>query len=298
MMFPFVSDLAAEGIPVRTTCGVLGFSTQAFYKWRARPCSDRDWADAHTTNVIVDVHADDPEFGYRFIADELEAAGQRSCERRIWRLCREQRIWSTTTKKGRRSSGKTPGPAVHDDLVRRVFSAPAPDVLWLTDITEHPTMEGKLYCCSIKDVFSNRIVGYAFGPRMTAQLAVRALRSAIARRRPESTVVVHSDRGGQFRSRAFRAALKANGLVGSMGRVAAAADNAAMESFYALLQKNVLNRRRRWHTRDELASEIITWIEHTYNRRRRQRGLGKLSPVAYELTFVSPPCLEDNELAA
>jgi transposase InsO family protein len=298
MMFPFVSDLAAEGIPVRTTCGVLGFSTQAFYKWRARPCSDRDWADAHTTNVIVDVHADDPEFGYRFIADELEAAGQRSCERRIWRLCREQRIWSTTTKKGRRSSGKTPGPAVHDDLVRRVFSAPAPDVLWLTDITEHPTMEGKLYCCSIKDVFSNRIVGYAFGPRMTAQLAVRALRSAIARRRPESTVVVHSDRGGQFRSRAFRAALKANGLVGSMGRVAAAADNAAMESFYALLQKNVLNRRRRWRTRDELASEIITWIEHTYNRRRRQRGLGKLSPVAYELTFVSPPCLEDNELAA
>ena len=129
---------------------------------------------------------------------------------------------------------------MHDDLVQRVFSAPAPDMVWLTDITEHPTLEGKLYCCSIKDVFSNRIVGYALGPRMTAQLAVRALRTAIARRRPEGTVVVHSDRGGQFRSRAFRAALKANGLVGSMGRVAAAADNAAMESFYALLQKNVL----------------------------------------------------------
>ena len=187
---------------------------------------------------------------------------------------------------------------MHDDLVQRVFSAPAPDMVWLTDITEHPTLEGKLYFCSIKDVFSNRIVGYAFGPRMTAQLAVRALRSAIARRRPQGTVVVHSDRGGQFRSRAFRAALKAKGLVGSMGRVAAAADNAAMESFYALLQKNVLNRRRRWRTRDELASEIITWIEHTYNRRRRQRRLGKLSPVAYELAFVSPPCLEDTELAA
>ena len=265
MMLPLVSDLAAEGIPVRTTCGVLGFSAQAFYKWQARPCSDRDWADAHTTNTIVDLHADDPEFGYRFIADELEALGQRSSERRIWRLCREQRVWSTTTKQGRKSHGKTPGPAVHDDLVRRVFSAPAPDVLWLTDITEHPTMEGKLYCCSIKDVFSNRIVGYALGPRMTAQLAVRALRTAIARRRPEGTVVVHSDRGGQFRSRAFRAALKANGLVGSMGRVAAAADNAAMESFYALLQKNVLNRRHRWRTRDELAYEIILWTEHTYN---------------------------------
>jgi transposase InsO family protein len=231
MMFPLVFDLAAEGIPVRTTCGVLGFSAQGFYKWRSRPCSDRDWSDAHTTNLIVDVHADDPEFGYRFIADELEQTGHRSCEGRVWRLCHQHRIWSTITKKGRRNSAKTPGPAVHDDLVQRVFTAPASDMVWLTDITEHPTIEGKLYCCSIKDVFSNRIVGYALGERMTAQLAVGALRSAIARRQPAGTVVVHSDRGGQFRSRAFRATLKANGLTGSMGRVAAAADNAAMESF-------------------------------------------------------------------
>jgi len=295
MKFPLVRDLAAEGFPVRLTCGVLGFSTQAFYKWRARPCSDRDWADAHTTNAIVDVHTDDPEFGYRFIADELEHGEHRSCERRVWRLCRQHRVWSTTTKKGRKHSAKTPGPAVHDDLVQREFTAPAPDMVWLTDITEHPTIEGKLYCCAIKDVFSNRIVGYALGERMTAQLAVSALRSAIARRRPHGTVVVHSDRGGQFRSRAFRATLKANGLQGSMGRVAAAADNAAMESFYALLQKNVLNRRRRWRTRSELAYEIVLWIEHTYNRRRRQRALGRLTPVAYELAFTPLPCLADND---
>lgn len=298
MMFPLVCDLAAEGVWVRVTCGVLGFSTQAFYKWRSRPVSDRDWADAHTTNAIVDIHADDPEFGHRFIADELEATGQRSCERRVWRLCRAQRIWSTTTKKGRKAQPKTPGPAVHDDLVQRVFSAPAPDVVWLTDITEHPTIEGKLYCCAIKDVFSNRIVGYALDERMTASLAVSALRSAIARRQPDGTVVVHSDRGGQFRSRAFRATLKANRLTGSMGRVAAAGDNAAMESFFALLQKNVLDRRRRWRTRNELASEIVYWIEHTYNRRRRQRALGKLTPVANELAFSPPPCLEDHEQAA
>jgi transposase InsO family protein len=297
MMFPLVCDLATEGIPVRLTCGVLGFSPQAFYKWRARPCSARDWADAHTTNVIVDVHTDDPEFGYRFIADELEAAGHRTCERRVWRLCRNQRVWSTTTKKGRRSSGKTPGPPVHDDLVQRVFSAPAPDVIWLTDITEHPTVEGKLYCCSVKDCFSNRIVGYAIGDRMTAALAVSALRSAIARRQPHGTVVVHSDRGGQFRSRKFRATLKANGLTGSMGRVAAAADNAAMESFYALLQKNVLDRRPRWRTRSELAYEIVVWIEHTYNRRRRQRALGRLTPVEFELAFTPPPCLDDEQAA-
>jgi transposase InsO family protein len=284
MMYPLVRELAAEGFPVTVTCGVLGFSTQAFYKWAANPICDRDFADAHLTNAIVDIHADDPEFGYRFIADELERGGHEVGEGRVHRLCREHRIWSTTTKKGRRNT-KTPGPAVHDDLVNRDFSAPAPNVTWLTDITEHPTTEGKVYCCAIKDVFSNRIVGYAVSDRMTAELAVASLRSAVARRQPRGTVVVHSDRGGQFRSRKFRAVLKANDLTGSMGRVSSAGDNAAMESFYSLLQKNVLNRRR-WKSRDELAYAIIYWIEHTYNRRRRQRALGKLTPVEFELAFT------------
>jgi transposase InsO family protein len=230
------------------------------------------------------VHADDPEFGYRFIADELHAAGHRASERRVWRLCSQHRVFSSTTRKGRKAAGKRPGPAVHDDLVQRHFTAPRPNALWLTDITEHPTAEGKLYLCAIKDACSHRIVGYAVGAHMTAQLATAALRAALARRRPGRVGVVHSDRGSQFRSRLFRAALKAAGLKGSMGRVAAAGDNAAMESFFALLQKNVLNRHR-WTTRDQLHTEIVYWIEHTYHRRRRQRALGKLTPIEYELAF-------------
>jgi transposase InsO family protein len=286
-MMPLVRDLAAEGFPVRLTCGVLGFSTQAFYKRRAQPVSEREWTDARLTNAIVDVHDDDPEFGYRLIADELQRAGHVVGEGRVWRLCRDQKAWSTTTRKGRRSSGKTPGPAVHDDLVNRDFTARAPNRVWLTDITEHRTSaDGKLYACCIKDVFSNRIVGYSIADRMTADLAADALRSAVARRQPTATVIIHSDRGGQFRSRKFRAVLTANKLTGSMGRVSSAGDNAAMESFYSLLQKNVLDRRR-WRTRAELRYAIVYWIEHTYNRRRRQRGLGKLTPVEYELAFTS-----------
>jgi transposase InsO family protein len=286
-MMPLVRDLAAEGFPVRLTCGVLGFSTQAFYKRRAQPVSEREWTDARLTNAIVDVHDDDPEFGYRLIADELQRAGHVVGEGRVWRLCRDQKAWSTTTRKGRRSGGKTPGPAVHDDLVNRDFTARAPNRVWLTDITEHRTSaDGKLYACCIKDVFSNRIVGYSIADRMTADLAADALRSAVARRQPTATVIIHSDRGGQFRSRKFRAVLTANKLTGSMGRVSSAGDNAAMESFYSLLQKNVLDRRR-WRTRAELRYAIVYWIEHTYNRRRRQRGLGKLTPVEYELAFTS-----------
>ena len=296
MMYPLVRDLAADGVPVAVTCGVLGFSRQGFYQWLAAPVCNRDLDDAYLTNELVDRHADDPEFGYRFLADELEAAGYDVGERRVWRLCRDQRLWSTTTRQGR-SSGKTPGPAVHDDLVQRNFTAERPDQIWLTDITEHPTAEGKLYCCAIKDVFSNRIVGYSIAERMTAQLAVGALRAAIARRQPVGTVIVHSDRGSQFRSRAFRAVLAGAELHGSMGRVASAGDNAAMESFFALLQKNVLNRHA-WKTRSELRYAIVTWIEHTYNNRRRQRGLGKLTPVAYELAFTPPTTAADDIAAA
>lgn len=286
MSYPLVRDLAAEGIPVRLTCGVLGHSRQAFYAWLTNPISARELQDAYLTNDLIDAHGDDPEFGYRFLADELERAGHDVGERRVWRLCSQQRLWSTTVRKGRRGSAKSPGPAVHDDHVQRNFTAQRPDQVWVTDITEHPTGEGKLYCCAIKDLFSNRIVGYCLDERMTAQLAVTALRTAVARRQPRGVVVVHSDRGAQFRARSFRAVLTAAGLQGSMGRVASAGDNAAMESWNALLQKNVLNRRR-WRTRDELHQAIVFWTERTYNRRRRQRALGKLTPVEFELAFTA-----------
>lgn len=286
MSYPLVRDLAAEGIPVRLTCGVLGHSTQAYYAWLARPISDREMEDAYLTNALIDAHEDDPEFGYRFLTDELERAGHAVGERRVWRLCSQQKLWSTTVRKGRRGAGKSPGPAVHDDHVQRNFTAEEPDQVWVTDITEHPTGQGKLYCCAIKDLFSNRIVGYAIDERMSAQLTVAALRTAVARRAPSGVVVVHSDRGSQFRARSFRAVLAAAGLQGSMGRVASAGDNAAMESWNALLQKNVLDRRR-WATRDQLHDAIVLWIERTYNRRRRQRALGKLTPVEYELAFTT-----------
>ncbi|PZE34103.1 IS3 family transposase [Curtobacterium sp. MCPF17_031] len=283
MMYPLVLELAADRIPVAVACRVLGFSKQAFYRWRASPVTDRDWADAHLTNAAIDAHRDDPTFGYRFIADDPHAAGHRVSERRVWRLCSQQQLWSLHAKK--RGLNREAWPPVHDDRVRRAFTAPDLDKLWLTDITEHPTGEGKLYLCAVKDACSRRIVGYSISDRMRSSLAVAALQMAVDRRNPAGTVV-HSDRGSQFRSKKFVRALGDAGLLGSMGRVGACADNAAMESFFALLQKNVLNRKR-WATRQELRLAIITWIEATYHRKRRQRGLGKLTPIEYE-TIINP----------
>jgi transposase InsO family protein len=277
-MYPLVLDLAADAIPVAVTCRVLGFSKQAFYAWKADPVSARDWDDAHLINAAFDIHHDDPEFGYRFITDELAVVGLVASRNRVNRLCTLARIFSNHSRK--RGLNRKPGPPVHDDLVARVFSAAEPNVLWLTDITEHPTAEGKLYLCAVKDACSKRIVGYSIDARMTASLAVSALRNATALRAPTGTVV-HSDRGSQFRSHAYLRTLRDAGLHGSMGRVGACADNAAMESFFSLLQKNVLNRQR-WATREQLRLAIITWIEKTYHRRRRQDGLGRLTPIEFE----------------
>ncbi len=146
---------------------------------------------------------------------------------------------------------------------------------------------GKLYVCAFKDVFSNRIVGYSIDSRMKSSLAVTALNNAVARRGDVAGCVVHTDRGSQFRSRKFVHALNRHDMVGSMGRVGAAGDNAAMESFFSLLQKNVLNRRV-WATREELRIAIVTWIEKTYHRRRRQDALGRLTPIEYEIIMTTP----------
>lgn len=279
MIYPLVLDLAADGIPVTVICRVLGFSKQAFYAWKKQPCSQRDWDNAHLINAAHDIHRDDPAFGYRFIADELPARGIRAGENRVARLCSQERIWSAFAK--RRGLNRRAGPPVHNDLVDRVLTAQRPNQTWLTDITEHPTGEGKLYLCASKDLHSNRIVGYCIDSRMTAALAVAALRNAIALRGRPRGVIVHSDRGSQFRANAYIRTLRNNGLVGSMGRVGACGDCAAMESFFSLLQKNILNQQR-WHTRDELRLAIITWIERTYHRRRRQRALGRLTPIEFE----------------
>jgi len=284
-MFPLVLDLAADGIAVAVACRVLGFTKQAFYAWKKRPFSDRDWDDAHLTNAAFDAHREDPTFGYRLLADELEQAGHVASERRVWRICSQQRIWSAFAKK--RGLTRKAGPPVHDDLVKREFTADHLDQLWLTDITEHPTGEGKLYLCAIKDVFSNKIVGYSIDSRIKARLAVNAVEMAVAHRGNPEGVIVHSDRGSQFRSRKFRKALKRHKLVGSMGTVGACGDNAAMESFFSLLQKNVLDRQS-WATREELRIAIVSWIERTYHRRRRQSRLGRLTPVEFETIMTTP----------
>jgi putative transposase len=170
---------------------------------------------------------------------------------------------------------------VHADLVQRRFVADAPDRLWVTDITEHPTAEGKVYSAAVLDVFSRVVVGWSIADHMRSELVVDALEMARWRRRPEPGAVVHSDRGSQYTSWIFGHRLRAAGLLGSMGRVASSVDNGMIESLWSILQREPLDRRS-WTTKAELGSAIFEWIEAVYNARRRHSALGYLSPVQFE----------------
>jgi hypothetical protein len=123
MMYPLVLGLVDDEIPVTVTCRVLCFSKQAFFKWKAAPVTRRDWDDALLINVAVDFHHDDPEFGYRFIPDELTEQGMKVSRDRVNRLCTQQRLWLVHSRK--RGRNRNPGPPVHDDLVQRVTTVGA-----------------------------------------------------------------------------------------------------------------------------------------------------------------------------
>ncbi|MBA8815598.1 transposase InsO family protein [Microbacterium halimionae] len=155
----------------------------------------------------------------------------------------------SSAQRHRRGKEKSAGPPVFDDHVERVFRADAPNKLWLTDITEHRTTagiqasEGKLYCCAIKDVFSNRIVGYSISDGITAKIAGNAVRNAVTRRGDVARCILHADRRRQFRRRAMARELRRHDMIGATGRLGADGDNAAMESFWSLLHTNVLNQQ-------------------------------------------------------
>lgn len=162
-MYPLVRELAAGGVPVTVTCRVLKLARQSYYRWLAAPVTDAELEEAYRANALFDAHQDDPEFGYRFLVDEARDAGEPMAERTAWRICSTNRWWSAFGKPKRAKGVKRPGPRVHDDLcavvdehgvIRHEFTANDPNELWLTDITEHKTGEGKLYLCAIKDAYS------------------------------------------------------------------------------------------------------------------------------------------------
>ena len=280
MIYPVVDRLVGEGLPVAVVCRVLGVSRSGYYDARARPRSARATQDAHLLEVIREVHASSRgTYGApRVHADLRLGRGLRCGRKRVERLMRADGL---TGAHYRRAGRGRPLPAPHEDLVRRDFTAEQPDRLWVTDITQHRAGDGWVYCAVVVDVFSRRVVGWSIADHLRAELVVDALDMARWRRRPDPGTVIHSDRGAQYTSWLFGQRLRSAGLLGSMGAVASALDNSVAESFFASLQRELLDRHT-WTTRAELASAIFEWIEGFYNPIRRHSSLGYLSPADYE----------------
>jgi len=242
----------------------------------------REQRNKELLKVIRRIH-EESRFSYgapRVHAELTLGLGEPVNRKRVERLMREAGIQGIYRRRGRKRAPG--GPATEDDLVHRGFDVDAPDVLWVTDITEHPTVEGKLYCAAVLDCFSRRIVGHSIDIRQTSDLVINAMSAAVARRHPiRDKTILHSDHGTQFTSWAFGRRLRDAGLLGSMGTVGDCFDNAMMESFWGTLQLELLDTRK-WRTRAELAASVFEWIECWYNSFRRHSSLGMLSPAAYE----------------
>ncbi len=171
--------------------------------------------------------------------------------------------------------------ATEEDLVQRNFTVDRPNVLWLTDITEHPTREGKVYCCAVLDAYSRRVVGWAIDRRCETALVNDAVMMASESRKTGPDSIIHSDHGSQFTSWGFSELIRTKNLVGSMGTVGDCYDNAPMESFWGSMQIELLNRKK-WRTKIELSIAIAEWIEHFYNPERLHSSLGYLPPIEFE----------------
>jgi len=282
MICAFIAGPCSD-LPVAACCRVMKVSTSAFYDWAKNPVSDRDWDDALLTNTIVDIHRmSRRSYGSPRVHAELRLGEGICCSRkRVERLMRQAGVQGIHRRRERgctRSDGSEPA----DDLVGRRFDPDGPDRLWVMDVTEHPTDEGKLYCGVVLDAWSRRIVGWSIADHMRSELVVDALQMAVWRRQPpEGQTVAHSDHGSQYTSWAFGRRLRGAGLLGSMGSIGDCYDNSVAESFFGTLQLELLDEHR-WTTRDQLANAIFDWIETWYNPRRRHSYCGMLSPIEFE----------------
>jgi putative transposase len=268
--------------PVCLLCSVLGVSRAGYYAWKQRPLSERQRRDDELLGEVRAIHAESKgTYGWPRVHAELRHRGVRVSRKRVARLMRQAGLSGMVRRRKGRTTVSVPGIATAPDLVRRDFAPTAPNRLWVADLSEVATWEGKLYLAVVVDCFSRRCVGWAMADHMRAELVVEALEMALWRRRPDVGLVHHSDRGGQYVSLIFGQTARAAGIDISMGAKGCALDNAVCESFFATLKKE-LTRRRSWPTRRELESAVFAWIEGWYNRRRLHSTLGYLSPLNYE----------------
>lgn len=265
MRFRFIAENANRW-PVVVMCRVLEVSESGFYEWRAKPPSRRDTEDTRLRPLIRQIFEDySGIYGSPRITYEVRAFGYHVNEKRVARLMREMGLVAGAPSLFTVTTDSEHDDPVAENLLQQDFSADAPNQKWVGDITYIATKEGWLYLATVIDLFSRKVVGWAMGDSLETTLVLDALRMAVRERRPDDGLIFHSDRGCQYASKAYRAALAMYDIRQSMSRKGCCYDNAVAESFFHSLKTEWI-RRHVFPSRSEAKSSIFSYLTAFYNR--------------------------------
>jgi transposase InsO family protein len=283
MSFRFIED-HRDSYPVRLMCAVLEVSPAGYYAWRDRPVSARAKSSTALLAAIRQAHRDSSgRYGSPRVHAVLRRQGRGTSRGRVERLMRRYGIRAIMAPPRRvRTTDSRHDLPIAPNLIARDFTAKAPNRVWLADITYIPTAEGWLYLAAVMDLFSRKIVGWAMRDHMQVELASSALTMAVRQQQPGAGLIHHSDRGVQYASHGYRAALAAARITASMSRKADCYDNAPMESFFHTLKTELVHHRD-YNTRAEAQRDIFAYIEGFYNRTRLHSAIGYIPPIQMEL---------------
>ncbi len=266
-------------------CRALGVSRSGFHAWQGRIPSARSQSDARLAAVIRAAHEEHRQaYGSRRLWRVLVSRGEACGRHRVARLRRQHGVITRRRRRFLRGRASYQGTPAAPNRLAWPFASPAPDRVWVGDITHVPTREGWLYLATVLDVCSRRVVGWAMASRQTFDLAERALHMAIVQRRPPPHLVLHHDRGSQYTSASYRAKAEAANMLLSMSRPGMPYDNAMAESFFGTLKLELMPDRV-FASREAARLAVFDYIEAFYNRTRMHSALGYQSPAQYEERF-------------
>jgi transposase InsO family protein len=280
----FAFILAEKAVyPILVLCEILGVSRSGFHAWQQRPNSPRRGSDAQLATQVAAVHKRSRgTYGSPRVHAELKAKGVRVGKKRIARLMRENGIQARCKKRFRKTTDSKHTNPIAPNIVAREFVVPAPNQVWVTDVTAIWTLEGWLFLAVILDLYSRRVVGWSASLSNDTALALAALQAALTARRPPAGLVHHSDRGSPYASEDYRRALSQHGLVASMSRKGDCWDNAVAESFFGTLKSELVDHER-YATHEAAIRSISEYIDNFYNIERRHSFLDYLNPIEFEL---------------
>jgi putative transposase len=279
-------DQAKKEFPVHRLCKVLGVSQSGYFAWKDRPASWRQRQDvillAHVRSAFS---LSNETYGSPRMTRELQDAGFAIGRRRTARLMRENGLQAREKRRFKRTTDSHHAWPVALNIINQDFTASKPDEKWGADISYVWTRQGWLYLAVVIDLFARRVVGWAIGDRLHRELALAALRKAVAMRRPSKGLIHHSDRGSQYCSIDYQAELRRHDVCISISGKGNCYDNAMVETFFKTL-KSELVWRTVFHTRAQAKTAIARYIDGFYNPTRRHSALNFLSPAQFEKRAV------------